>query len=31
MIDFIILPSRARLNIAYTGDPGEGFIGLKRL
>jgi len=32
MVDFIILPARARLSIAYTGDVGgEGFIGLKRL
>ena len=32
MIDFIVLPARARLSIAYTGEiGGEGFIGLKRL
>jgi len=32
MLDFIILPARARLTIAYTGETGgEGFLGLKRL
>jgi DNA-binding IscR family transcriptional regulator len=32
MIDFIILPARARVSLAYTGEVGgEGFLGLKRL
>ena len=32
MVDFLVLPSRARISIAYTGEPGgEGFLGLKRL
>ena len=29
--DFLSLPSRARISIAYTGDSSEGFIGLKKL
>jgi hypothetical protein len=32
MIDFIVLPARARISVAYTGEHGgEGFISLKRL
>ncbi len=32
VIDFIVLPARARLSIAYSGEyEGEGFLGLKRL
>ena len=32
LIDFLILPARARLAICYTGDAeGEGFISLKKL
>lgn len=32
MIDFILIPARARLSIAYTGEnEGEGFFSLKRL
>lgn len=32
MIDFIVLPAKAKITIAYTGDQGaEGFLGLKRL
>jgi len=32
LIDFIVLPARARISVAYTGDiGGEGFLGLKRL
>ena len=32
MIDFIVIPARARLSIVYTGEiGGEGFVGLKRL
>jgi hypothetical protein len=32
LIDFIVLPARARLSITYTGEfGGEGFVGLKRL
>jgi hypothetical protein len=29
--DFISIPARARISIAYTGDPSEGFLGLKKL
>jgi hypothetical protein len=31
MIDFIIIPARSRLSFTYTGEPGEGFFGLRRL
>ena len=31
MIDFIILPDNAKLNISYTGEEGIGFLGLKKL
>jgi hypothetical protein len=32
MIDFVVLPARARISITYTGEPGaEGFLSLKRL
>ena len=32
MIDYVLLPARARIGIAYTGEmSGEGFIGFKRL
>ena len=32
LIDFIMLPERARISIIYNGeDGGEGFFGLKRL
>ena len=32
LIDFIVLPARARISVAYTGEVGgEGFLGLKRL
>ena len=31
MIDFVVLPARARLSVGYQGDMGEGFLGLKRL
>ena len=29
--DYLSLPSRARISITYTGDPSEGFLGLKKL
>ena len=31
MIDFILLPDNAKLSIAYTGEKGIGFLGLKKL
>ena len=31
LIDFILVPARARVSIGYTGDLGEGFLGLRRL
>lgn len=31
MIDFIILPDKAKLSITYTGEEGIGFLGLKKL
>ncbi|KAM3136861.1 hypothetical protein pb186bvf_011120 [Paramecium bursaria] len=31
MFDFIQLPARARINVAYQGDLGEGFLSLRRL
>lgn len=32
MIDFVVLPARARISITYTGEAGsEGFLSLKRL
>lgn len=32
LIDFIVLPARARISVTYTGEiGGEGFLGLKRL
>ena len=32
MIDFIVLPSRARLCFTYNGETGaEGFFGIKRM
>ncbi|KAL4493978.1 hypothetical protein ABPG72_021995 [Tetrahymena utriculariae] len=32
LVDFIILPARARISLTYTGEfGGEGFFGLKRL
>jgi len=32
LIDFIVLPAKARISVAYTGEAGgEGFLGLKRL
>lgn len=32
MIDFIVLPARARISVTYSGEMGaEGFIGLRRL
>ncbi|CAD8126069.1 unnamed protein product [Paramecium sonneborni] len=31
MIDFISLPSRARINVAYQGDLGEGFLSLRKV
>ena len=31
MVDFIILPDKAKLNISYTGEEGIGFLGLKKL
>ena len=31
MIDFIILPDKAKINISYTGEEGIGFLGLKKL
>jgi len=32
MLDFVILPPRARLSCTYGGEiGGEGFISLKRL
>ena len=31
MVDFIVLPDKAKLNISYTGEEGIGFLGLKKL
>ena len=31
MVDFIILPDKAKLSISYTGEEGIGFLGLKKL
>jgi hypothetical protein len=32
LIDFIVLPARARLSFTFTGESGgEGFFGLRRL
>ena len=31
MVDFIILPDKAKLSITYTGEEGIGFLGLKKL
>ncbi len=32
MIDYIVIPARARLSVSYTGEYGaEGFLGLRRL
>lgn len=32
MIDFIVLPARARVAFVYTGEyGGEGFFGLKKM
>ena len=32
MIDYVVLPARARLSFTYSGEiGGEGFFGLKRL
>ena len=32
MMDFIVIPARARLSVSYTGEYGaEGFLGLRRL
>ena len=31
MIDFILLPDNAKLSIAYTGEKGIGFLGIKKL
>lgn len=32
MVDFIVLPARARISFTYTGDlDSEGFFGLRRL
>lgn len=32
VVDFVVLPARARISIAYSGEAdGEGFLGLKRL
>ena len=30
MVDFIILPDKAKLSITYTGEEGIGFLGLKK-
>lgn len=29
--DYLSLPSRARISITFSGDPSEGFLGLKKL
>jgi len=31
MVDFIILPDKAKLSISYNGEEGIGFLGLKKL
>ena len=31
MVDFIILPDKAKISISYTGEEGIGFLGLKKL
>ena len=31
LVDFIILPDKAKLSISYTGEEGIGFLGLKKL
>jgi len=30
-VEFLALPSRASVSVNYAGEPGEGFIGLKKL
>lgn len=30
-VEFLVLPGRASVSVNYSGDPGEGFIGLKKL
>ena len=31
LIDFILLPDNAKLNVSYTGEKGIGFLGIKKL
>lgn len=31
LVDFILLPARARISVGYQGELGEGFLGLRRL
>jgi hypothetical protein len=30
-VEFLALPSRASVSVNYSGEPGEGFVGLKKL
>ena len=31
LVDFLVLPNRSRICIAYSGEPAEGFFGIKKL
>lgn len=30
-VEYLALPARARVSVSYTGESGEGFLGLKKL
>jgi hypothetical protein len=30
-VEYLALPARARISVSYTGETGEGFLGLKKL
>lgn len=30
-VEFVALPDKCRLSVTYTGEPGEGFLGLRKL
>lgn len=31
LVDFLVLPNRSRICIAYSGEPAEGFFGIRKL
>lgn len=31
LVDFLALPPRSRITLSYSGEPGEGFLNLRKL